>query len=104
MAFEVELAFEGPVDRFDQLLDWFEQVLGRVWGAGAAGRMQQPYPVFGEELVQFPGGLSLVCGDQQPWPVVQDRRGVVQHGHHDLAFVDCGLARAYLSCPWWGAR
>ncbi|MEU4522192.1 hypothetical protein AB0F52_26185 [Amycolatopsis sp. NPDC024027] len=35
MQFEVELAFERVVERFDQLADGFEQVLGQVRGAVA---------------------------------------------------------------------
>ena len=42
--FVVELAFQGLVDRFDELADGFEQVLGGVWGAVAIGRAQQPHP------------------------------------------------------------
>lgn len=47
MSFEVELALEGLVGRFDELLDGFEQVLGRVWGAVAIRRAQRLHPAVG---------------------------------------------------------
>jgi len=51
---------------FDQLLDWCEQVLGRMRGAVAIGRPRQPNPAVGRVGVEFAGEVALVDDDQQP--------------------------------------
>jgi hypothetical protein len=44
VAFEVELAFEGLVDRFDGLAQRLEQVRAGAFPFVLAGRAQQPCP------------------------------------------------------------
>jgi hypothetical protein len=52
--FEVELAFEGVVDRFDDLAQRFEQAGTGAFGFSFAGRAKQVDPGLG------PGGFELV--------------------------------------------
>nr|WP_181448572.1 hypothetical protein [Nonomuraea aridisoli] len=68
MEFEVELFFEGVVDRFDELADRLQQVLAGVRCAIAVGRTQQPRTSFGQECVQLGGDVSLVGDDEQADP------------------------------------
>jgi hypothetical protein len=56
---EVELPFEGVVDRLDQLADGFEQVLARARRVVAVGRAQQAHSALGEEPVEFGGDVAL---------------------------------------------
>jgi hypothetical protein len=42
VAFEVELALEGLIDRFDGLAQWLEQVRAGAFVFALAGRAQQP--------------------------------------------------------------
>src|ERR1700731_2537981 len=44
VAFEVELRFEGLVDRLDDLAQRFEQGAAGPFGLALAGRTQQPQP------------------------------------------------------------
>jgi hypothetical protein len=41
VGFEVELAFEGVVDRFDGLAQWFEEPGAGAFGFALAGRAEQ---------------------------------------------------------------
>src|SRR3954449_9523175 len=62
--FQVQLAFQGVVDRLDQLADGFQQ---RLPGAGhtvAVGGAEQVGSAGVQVGVEFGGGVALV-GDQQ---------------------------------------
>jgi hypothetical protein len=63
--FQVERAFEGVVDRLDELADGLEQRFTRVGRAVAVGRPDQPDAALGEELVELAGDVALVRDDQQ---------------------------------------
>jgi hypothetical protein len=52
--FEVKLAFEGVVDRFDDLAQRFEELGARPFRLALAGRAQQADPAIGQ------GGLEVV--------------------------------------------
>ena len=67
-AFEVELALEGLIDRFDGLTQGLEQARAGAFGLALAGRAQQPQPLCGQ------GGLELGA------VVVPVCRGVVGGG------------------------
>src|SRR5690349_5427111 len=65
VAFEVELAFEGVVDRFDPLADPADRsVAGRLV---AAVRADQVQPVAGgEQVLELAPGEALVADEGQP--------------------------------------
>ncbi|TDD66678.1 hypothetical protein E1298_40140 [Actinomadura rubrisoli] len=64
VSFRVELAFEGVVDRLDELADALEQVLTRPGLLTAHRRPQHLRPVPGQ-LVAEPAGPKALVGDQQ---------------------------------------
>src|SRR5690242_215106 len=67
--FQVELAFEGVVDRLDQLSYRLQQRFGWVGPAVAVGRADQRYAVSSQVGVQFGGDVALVTNDDQARPV-----------------------------------
>ena len=81
VAFEVELAFEGVVDRFDDLAQWLE-VLGAGPGWFAlAGRAQQAYSGGGQGGFEVTAVVVLVADDDLPGPVCGH---VITLGSHRL--------------------
>ncbi|MEU7156139.1 hypothetical protein AB0A98_06795, partial [Streptomyces chrestomyceticus] len=68
MLFEAELAFEGVVDRLDQLSHRFEQGFFRPRNAVAVGGPQQPDVAGRQEAVELMRGVALVRQDQQAGP------------------------------------
>jgi hypothetical protein len=64
VTFEVELVFEGVVDRFDELADGLEQVLAGPRRTIAVRRAQQGGAAVGQCLVEFAGGVALVGDDR----------------------------------------
>jgi len=85
--FQVELAFEGVVDRLDELADRLEQVLAGAGAAVAVGRAQQLHAAVGEEGVEFGGDVALVGDDDQPGPTGGQGRVLLQDRHQDLPVV-----------------
>ena len=70
VGFEVKLAFEGVVDRFDQLADRFEQPLAMTGGLVLAGGPQQGGPAGGQVSFGDPAGEAFVGDQDQAGPVV----------------------------------
>jgi hypothetical protein len=56
--FQVQLAFEGVVDRFDELADGLEQRLAGMRRVVAVRRPNQPDPALGEETIEFAGDVA----------------------------------------------
>src|SRR5260370_9762932 len=63
MAFEVELAFEGVVDRLDDLPQRLEEPGPGPFGLALPGRAQQLRPRAGEGGLTALAKVVLVCGD-----------------------------------------
>jgi hypothetical protein len=85
--FQIELAFEGVVDRLDQLPDGRQQVLAGARRPVAVGGAQQVGAPGTQVVVQFGGDLALV-GQQQQASALSEQIGVdVQHAHEDLALI-----------------
>jgi hypothetical protein len=66
VAFEVELAFEGVVDRFDNLAQRSEEPGLRTLRLAAAGGPQQAVAVVGERGLELAAVVVLVCDDDLP--------------------------------------
>src|SRR5512140_151929 len=67
VAFEVELAFEGVVDRFDPLADPPDRPMaGRL--VAAVGADQAQAEPGGEQVLELPPGEALVADQGQPGP------------------------------------
>src|SRR5438128_7154101 len=65
VGFQVELALESVVDRFDQLADGLQQRLAASGGLVFAGRAQQGDAAAGQVVLGGAAGEALV-GDQGP--------------------------------------
>src|SRR3954453_14580790 len=63
VALEVELAFEGVVDRLDDLAERFEEAGAGSGSFVSEGGAQQSGAVAGEEALELGGGVALV-GDE----------------------------------------
>jgi len=68
VGFEVELAFEGVVDRLDQLADRFEQRLAVARDLVFAGRPQQDGPAGSQASFGDTAGEALVGDQDQAGP------------------------------------
>jgi hypothetical protein len=67
VAFQVELALEGVVDRFDPLADPADRAVARR--LVAAVRADQVQPVAdGDQVLELPPGEALVADQGQPRP------------------------------------
>ncbi|BEL10262.1 hypothetical protein Q0Z83_084530 [Actinoplanes sichuanensis] len=92
--FDVELPFQGVVDRLDQLAYGFEQVLARTWGPVAVGRPWQPCPAFGEPPVEFGRDVAFAGDDQLSGPGGEETGVLFQHRGQDLTFVGFGVGQS----------
>jgi hypothetical protein len=69
--FQIELAFEGVVDGFDELAHGLEEVVAWVGCGVAVVRSQQPHAAVGEVAVQLGADVALVRDDEQCGPAGQ---------------------------------
>src|ERR1017187_2435069 len=91
VGFEVELAFEGVVDRFDELADRLEQGFAVPRLFVFAGRAQQRDAAGGQVGLHLASGEALVGDEGQPGPA-EGKLGLdVEHRGQDLAFPDLGV-------------
>ena len=65
VGFQVELAFEGVIDRFDELADRFEQWLAVAGGLVLAGGPQQRDAAGGQVSLGLAAGEALVGDEDQ---------------------------------------
>src|SRR5947209_13337803 len=92
---QVELAFEGVVDGFDELADRGQQVLARPRSPVAQRGAQQLGAAGVQVVVQFGGDVALV-GQQQQAGAFGEQVGVgVQDTHEHLALIQLGIGQ----CP-----
>src|SRR5215469_10163246 len=83
VAFEVELAFEGVVDRLDPLADPADRPV--PWCLVAAVGPDQVQPVAGgDQVFEVPPGESLVADEDQPGPQRAGAGGVGEQFGRDL--------------------
>src|SRR6266545_5312519 len=75
VGFEVELAFEGVVDRFDDLAQGFEEAGAGSFGFAVAGRAQQVDPGVGQRGFEVAAEVVLVRDQYLSGPI--DRKSVV---------------------------
>jgi hypothetical protein len=61
VAFEVELALEGVVDRFDDLAQWLEELGACAFGLAFAGRAEQAEAIAGLLGFELAAGRSSSC-------------------------------------------
>ena len=73
VSFEVELAFEGVVDRFDDLAQWFEEAGAGSVGFALAGRAQQLDAELGQGGFELAAVVVLVRDQRLPDPSGQVR-------------------------------
>src|SRR3954470_23177885 len=89
--FQVELAFEGVVDRLDQLPDRRQQSLAGT-GRAVAQRGAQQVRAAGVQIVVQLGGDVALVGQQQQAGAFGEQVGIgVQDAHQHLAFVEFGV-------------
>src|ERR1035441_908777 len=77
VAFEVELAFEGVVDRFDDLPEWFEESATGAFGFTCSGRSQQLDAGAGQRGLEVTAVVVLVADDDLTGPAGQQSGAVV---------------------------
>ena len=77
VAFEVELAFEGVVDRFDDLAQRLEELSAAPLGLALAGGAEQDEPGCGEGGFEVVPVVVLVGDDDLPGPR-GGQRGIVE--------------------------
>src|SRR6266550_1539080 len=85
VAFEVELALEGVVDRLDPLPDPADRpVPGRLVLAVGADQVQPE--AARDQVLELAAGKALVADEDQPGPQRAGASGAVQQLARDLAF------------------
>ncbi len=93
MELQIELAFEGVVDRLDELADLLEYRLAVALDFGFARRAQQLDALSGQGRFESGRGEALV-GDQQDLPAVGDQVGVdLQHRRQDFPLAHFGVGQ-----------
>jgi hypothetical protein len=93
VAFEVELPFEGVVDRFDDLAQRLEELGAGPLGLALAGRAQQAGSFGGEGGLEVAAVVVLIA-DQDLTGQQGDQAGIGgQDGQQYLAFVGLGAGR-----------
>ena len=91
--FEVELALEGVVDRFDPLPDPAEgAVPGRLVLAVGAEQVQPE--AARDQVLELAAGEALVADEDQPGPQRAGAGGVGQQFARDLALAELGIGQA----------
>jgi hypothetical protein len=93
VAFQVELAFEGVVDRLDPLAQRLEQPLAGPWWFALVGRPQQPHATGGKDGFGLGVAVALVDQDHQPWPAGQQARFDLEQVDEHLALVGFGVGQ-----------
>src|SRR5437763_251531 len=73
VAFQVKLAFEGVVDRLDDLAQRPEEPGAGPFGLTLASRAEQDDPGFGQGGFEVPAGVALVANDDLPGPPGRQR-------------------------------
>src|SRR6266545_3633267 len=91
--FEVELAFEGGVDRLDDLSQWLEQPRARAFGLAAAGRAQQLRTGLGQRGFEVAAVVVPVTDQGLARPVREQGRVGVEDTEQHLPFVGLGAGQ-----------
>src|SRR6266545_3235131 len=92
VGFEVELAFEGVVDRLDDLAQGFEEAGAGTFGLALAGRAQQVQPGRGEGGFEVAAVVVLVRDQDLSWSV-PGQGGVGEDVQQYQAFVGFGAGQ-----------
>ena len=93
VALQVELAFEGLVDRLDELPQRAEQVRTGPLGLALAGRPQQPHAQPGQDRLELAAVVVLVGQQRLPRPGGHQFRLDCQQVHQHLALVGLGAGQ-----------
>ena len=92
MLFQVELAFQGVVDRFDELAQGLQEPCTRPWWLSGLGRPNQSCVVAGQERLELSRGVALVGQDHLPGT---DQPGLdLEEVPRNLAFVHLGVGQS----------
>src|SRR5450631_1519139 len=91
--FQVKLAFEGVVDRFDDLAQRLEQVRTGPRGLALAGRPQQPDPRVGHGGFEVVAVVVLVTDESLAGPGGDQVRASGEHAAQHIAFVSFGAGQ-----------
>src|SRR6266516_4761960 len=93
VSFQVELAFEGVVDRFDPLPDPADGPVAGGLVAAVGPDQAQPEPG-GDQVLELPPGEALVADEDAARPQRAGPGGVRQQPGRHLAFPDPGAGQA----------
>src|SRR6266542_3350010 len=93
VAFQVELAFEGVVDRLDDLPQRAEQVRAGPVGFALASRAQQPHALLGQRGFERAAEVVLVGDEGLVGPGGQQGRVGGKDAQQDLPFVGLGAGK-----------
>src|SRR6266508_2669018 len=91
VAFEIELALEGVVDRLDELAQRFEEGSTGTWLLGGSCRSQKGGAMVGEETLELGAGVALVGQDGLAGPGGEQVGVGLEQVTGDLALVDLGV-------------
>ena len=92
VAFQVELAFEGVVDRLDPLPDPADRAVPGCLVLAVGADQVQPEPG-GDQVLELAAGEPLVADEGQAGPQRAGAGGVGQQLRGDLALAELGSAR-----------
>lgn len=92
--FQAELAFQGVVDRFDDLAQR-RQLVGAATGSFVlAGRANQFDAVVAKDAFELARDVALVSDERLAGAVSEQARVVVEHVDGDVAFVELGVGQS----------
>src|SRR5579863_3927833 len=92
VSFEVELALEGVVDRFDPLPDPAEGAVPGCLVLAVGADQVQPVPG-GDQVLELAAGEALVADEDQPGAQRAGTGGVGQQLARDLALAELGIGQ-----------
>ena len=91
VVFEAELAFEGRVDRFDDLAERLEKSGSWSWFLVAARGTDEFDAVFGQSCLELGAGVALVRDDRLAVTAGEQTVIALEEVDGDVAFVDLGV-------------
>src|SRR5207302_10358757 len=91
--FQVKLALEGPVDRFDDLPQRLEQLRGGTPGLAFADRAQHYQVTYGQFLLEVAAEVVLVADEGLPGMLVHHVAAGLEYAQERLALIGLGASQ-----------